>query len=162
MSNDLPDFHIPHAEKIEWMIETAGWALEPVAPRTDVDPPVPGYAYTIGFPAAFGFPEVLIFGLTPVAARGLFDLVAGMLRDGTEIPIGVELVGLFDNDLRCVFAPVDLDLWGGLTEVAAAWYRGAPYQVVQLLWPDRNGFLPTEAGFDQRVRTAQPVIGSTG
>ena len=37
---ELPDFHIPHAEKIEWMIETNGWALEPVAPRADTDPPV--------------------------------------------------------------------------------------------------------------------------
>lgn len=157
---DLPDFHIPHAEKIEWMIETAGWAIEPVGPRTDVDPPAPGYSYTIGFPAAFGFPEVIVFGLTPVAARGLFDLVADMLRGGTEIPVGVELVGLFDNDLRCVFAPVDVDEWGVLTGTATAWYRGAPYDVVQLLWPDRNGFLPTEAGFDQRVRAAQPVIGT--
>ena len=28
---ELPDFHIPHAEKIEWMIETTGWgeASEP-------------------------------------------------------------------------------------------------------------------------------------
>jgi len=30
---------------------------------------------------------------------------------------------------------------------------------VQLLWPDRNGFLPGEAGFDQRLRFAQPVLG---
>ena len=80
MSHELPDFHIPHAEKIEWMIETNGWALEPVLPRTDTDPPVPGYAYTIGFPAAFGFPEVLLFGLTPVASNGLIGLVADMLR----------------------------------------------------------------------------------
>ncbi len=159
MAYDLPDFHIPHAEKIEWMIETNGWALEPVLARTDVDPPVPGYAYTIGFPAAFGFPEVLLFGLTPVASNGLIGLVADMLRGGAEIPLGVELVGLFDNDLRCIFAPIDLDDWGGLTQVATSWYRGAPYQVVQLLWPDRNGFLPTEAGFDQRVRPAQPVVG---
>jgi len=27
---DLPDFRIPHAEKIEWMIETKGYAIEPV------------------------------------------------------------------------------------------------------------------------------------
>lgn len=162
MSHELPDFHIPHAEKIEWMIETNGWALEPVPPRTDADPPVPGYAYTIGFPAAFGFPEVLLFGLTPVASNGLIGLVADMLRGGTEIPVGVELVGLFDNDLRCLFAPVDLEEWGAFAATATAWYRGADYQVVQLLWPDRNGFLPTEAGFDQRVRAAQPVIGATG
>jgi len=159
MSQELPDFHIPHAEKIEWMIETAGWAIEPVPARTDVDPPVPGYAYTIGFPEAFGFPEVLIFGLTPVAARGLFGLVADLLRGGTEVPIGVELVGLFDNDLRCMFAPIDLAQWSDLVEVAVAWHRGPTFGVVQLLWPDRNGFLPTEAGFDRRVSTAQLVVG---
>lgn len=159
MSGELPDFHIPHAEKIEWMIETTGWALEPVAARTDVEPPVPGYAYTIGFPEAFGFPEVVLFGLTPVAASGLAGLVADLLRGGTEIPLGVELTGLFDNDLRCVFAPVDVGEWAALFGVAVAWRRGAPFDVVQLLWPDRNGFLPTEPGFDRRIASAQPVIG---
>jgi hypothetical protein len=162
MSDELPDFHIPHAEKIEWMIETAGWALEPVAARLDVDPPIPPYAYTIGFPAAFGFPDIIVFGLTPVAIRGLIDMVADLLRNGTEIPLGVELVGLFDNDLRCIFAPVDLDDWGWMVEVATAWYRGARPGMVQLLWPDRNGFLPTEPGFDRRVVAAQPVVGSVG
>lgn len=162
MTSDLPDFRIPHAEKIEWMIETSGWALEPVPAQLDTDPPMPGYAYTIGFPASFGFPEVLVFGLTPVAVRGLIDLVADLLRGGTEIPVGVELVGLFDNDLRCVFAPVDCETWGGLVTTAISWYRGGLFDMVQLLWPDRNGFLPTEAGFDQRVRGAQPVIGSLG
>ena len=31
--------------------------------------------------------------------------------------------------------------------------------MVQLLWPDRNGFLPTETGFDRSRALAQPVIG---
>lgn len=157
---ELPDFHIPHAEKIEWMIETNGWAIEPVPARTDCDPPMPGYAYTIGFPAAFRFPEIVLFGLTPVASRGMFDLVAGLLRSGVEIPVGVPVVGVLDNELRCVFAPVELDEWAGLFDTATAWYRGAAFDVVQLLWPDRQGWLPTEAGFEARLRYAQPVIGS--
>ena len=100
-----------------------------------------------------------MFGLKPVAARGLIGLVADLLPGGTEIPLGVELVGLLDNELRCRFAPVDLDEWGALFTTAAAWYRGEPFEVVQLVYPDRNGFLPYEAGFDQRMRFAQPVIG---
>ena len=159
---DLPDFSIPHQEKIDWMIETAGWAIEPVPPRTDTTPPVPGYAYTIGFPEAFGFPEVMVFGLTPVAARGLLGLVADALRGGTEIPIGDELVGLLDNGLRCVFAPVDTTEWGGLFGTAAAWRKGGEFAIVQLIWPDRRGFLPYESGFDVKVSTAQPVIGRPG
>ena len=147
-------------EKIEWMIEEHGWAIEPVAAQPDLDPPIAGYIYTIGFPEAFDFPEVVLFGLQPAAARGLFDLVADLLRGGTEIPRGVELTGLFDNDLRCVFAPVDLDQFGALFTTGVAWHRGATFEVVQLLWPDRNGFLPTEPGFDRRVVMAQPVIGT--
>ena len=159
---ELPDFHIPHAEKIEWMIETHGWAMEPVAPRTDTDPPLAGYVYTIGFPEALGFPELVVFGLTPATARGLFDMVAGLLRDGTEIPVGVDLTGLFDNDLRCRFAPIAPDEVPPLLGTAVAWRKGRPFDAVHLLWPDRNGFLPHEAGFDRRMVLAQPVVADVG
>lgn len=156
----LPDFHIPHADKIEWMIETSGWALEPVAARTDVDPPRPGHAYTIGFPERFSFPEIVIFGLTPVAARGLIDLVAQQLDGGVEIPRDVPLQGLLDNDLRCVFATVDVEQHVDSFVTGRAWHRGS-FEAVQLLWPDRQGWLPYENGFDPRVASAQPVIGRT-
>ena len=159
---DLPDFHIPHAEKIEWMIDTNGWALEPVAARPDDDPPTPPYAYSIGMSDAVGFPDVAVFGLTPVAANGLITLVADACRGGTDIPVGVEVVGLLDNELRCIFAPVDLDVYGPLFGTATAWYSGAPYSMVQLMYPDRNGFMPYETGYDQRMRFAQPVVGSVG
>lgn len=156
---ELPDFHIPHADKIEWMIETNGWALEAVPPRSDTDPPVPAYAYTVGLPALTGFPEVCLFGLTPSASSGLLGLVVDALGGGTEIPVGDELVGLLDNDLRCRLVDVDLDAAAGFFATAVAWYRGEPFRMVQLLYPDRNGFMPYEAGFEERLRFAQPVIG---
>ena len=156
---DLPDFHIAHADKIEWMIENAGWAVESVAAVPDTDPPSPALTYTIGVPAAVGWAEVAVFGLTPVASKGLLELVVETCRAGTQIPIGEELVGLLDNDLRCLFSPIDLEVWGSWFATAFAWYRGDLPTMVQLLYPDRNGFLPYESGFDQRLRFAQPVIG---
>ncbi len=159
---ELPDFHIPHAEKIEWMIETNGWALEPVVAQPDADPPTPSYAYSIGMPDAVLFPDVAVFGLTPVAANGLVTLVADACRGGTEIPLGVELVGLLDNELRCYFAPIDINVHGAFFGTAAAWYKGEPFSMVQLLFPDRNGFMPYEAGYEQRMRLAQPVLGTVG
>jgi len=146
-------------EKIEWMIETNGWALEAVTPRSDTDPPVPAYAYTIGVPALVEFPELCVFGLTPAAGNGLLGLVVDALRGGTEIPLGVQLVGLLDNDLRCMFVDVDLDEAGAFFATAAAWYRGDQFRMVQLLYPDRNGFMPYEEGFERRLRFAQPVLG---
>jgi hypothetical protein len=150
------------AEKIEWMIESNGWALEPVGARHDTVPPTPAYAYSIGVPAAVDFPEIAVLGLTPVASKGLVSLVVDARRDGTEIPIGVELVGLLDNELRCLFAPIDLGEFGPMFETAEAWYGGSGFAIVQMMYPDRNGFMPYEAGYEQRMRRAQPVIGVPG
>lgn len=147
-------------DKIRWMIETEGWAIEAVAARPETDPPSPPYAYSLGVPAAVSFPEVAVFGLTPAASKGLLGLVVDARRGGTEIPVGVELVGLLDNELRCTFAPIDLGRWGGWFTTATRWYAGAGFEVVQLVYPDRNGFMPYEAGYEQRLRLAQPVIGS--
>lgn len=158
----LPDFHIPHLEKIEWMIETNGWALEVIPPQAEVQPPVPGAAHTLGFPAAFGFPEVIVVGLTPSTAHGIAELVADCLRGGTQIPIGVEVVGLLDGELRCSFVTSCPPDHGFGLDTADAWYRGDDFDVVQLLWPDRNGFLPYETGFDQRLRAVQPVLTPAG
>jgi hypothetical protein len=164
---DHPDDHLAAQfgdmdalDKIQWMIETTGWALEAVAADVDSEPPTPGYAYTIGLPAAVGFGEVVVFGLTPVASKGLLTLVADACRGGTEIPVGVEVVGLLDNELRCMFAPIDLHRWGPWFDTAARWYGGDPFEVVQLLYPDRNGFMPYEAGFERRLTFAQPVVGT--
>lgn len=147
-------------DKIEFMIETAGWALEAVPADLEAVPPTPGYAYTIGLTADVGFAEVAVFGLTPIAAKGLLGLVADACRGGTEIPLGVEVIGLFDNDLRCLFAPIDLARWGAYFVAADGWYRHEPFEMVQLLYPDRNGFMPYEAGYEQRMAFAQPVIGT--
>ncbi len=144
------------------MIETNGWALEPVPADPAAEPPRAAHAYTIGVPAAVGFSEIAIFGLTPVAANGLATLVVDACRGGTEIPVGVELVGLLDNELRCLFAPVDVERWAGLFTTAVSWYRGEVPPMVQLLYPDRNGFMPYEDGYEQRMRLAQPVIGELG
>ena len=165
MSADLPDFHLPHDDKIAWMIDTHGFALEAVPARGDLVPPLPAYTYTVGLAGALrsgsasGFPEVVVMGLTPAASRGLIDLVAGFMRDGVHLPQGVPLVGILDHDLRCVLAPVEVAEWAPLFATGCSWHRSDTYPMVQLLWPDRAGVLPYEDGFEERLRYAQPVIG---
>lgn len=161
MTAELPDFHIPHDEKIEWMVETNGWAIESVPAGTGelaAGVPMPTYSYTVNFPQACAMPEVVILGLTPVACRGLFDLIADVCGSGQAIEIGAEIVGLFDGEQRAKFAHVDVSAHRRLFASALSWHKGSAFDVVQLLWPDRNGFLPGEAGFDQRLRFAQPVL----
>jgi len=78
---------------------------------------------------------------------------------GVEIPRDVPVVGLLDNDLRCVFSTVDITAHANLFTTGVKWKRGQVGEMVQLVWPDRNGWLPYESGFDASVRMAQPTIG---
>jgi hypothetical protein len=156
---EQPDFHLPHDDKIAWMIETHGFALEAVPARADVVPPIPGYTYTVGLTAATGFPEVVVMGLTPAASRGLIDLVADLVRGGVHLPLGVALVGVLEHDLRCILAPVNVSEWSPLFSTGCVWHRSDQFAMVQLLWPDRSGALPHEEAFAEHLRYAQPVIG---
>ncbi|QXC62938.1 DUF4262 domain-containing protein [Aquihabitans sp. G128] len=155
----FPDRSMELRDKFAWMIETNGWLLEPVPARTDIDPPIPGYSYTIGFEQTFGFPEVLIVGLKPVHARGLAGLLADMLRGGTQIPVGELFRGLYDGEQRAALLPVEVEPMLDMFTSATAWYRDEPFRVVQLAWPDRVGWLPWESGFDPALAAVQLVLG---
>lgn len=159
MGDDVfPDRSMALRDKLAWMIETSGWLLEPVAADVTTDPPFPGYGYTIGFEQTFGFPEVVIVGLKPVAAKGLAGLVADLLRGGTQIPIGELFRGLYDGEQRAALLPVDVDAMGSMFASASAWYGDQPFRVVQLVWPDRIGWLPWEPGFDAATAAAQILL----
>lgn len=148
----FPDRDMSHRDKVVFMLEREGWALDAVPPRADLDPPFPRYAYTIGFEDRFGFPEVCVVGLSPVACRGLFDLVADALAGGTDLPIGAAFVGLLDGEQPCALLPLDpatsVDLFPSLAEHhELAGEAPDAFQMVQLTWPDGAGVLPWEPGF---------------
>ena len=94
-----------HDEKLQWMRETHGWGIEPVAP-SDREQLRAAYSYTFGLEALIGHPEIVIFGLAPVAARGLLDLIVNRLRLGGPLPTGELFDGLLDNNLISVLLDV--------------------------------------------------------
>jgi hypothetical protein len=160
----FPDRDMSHRDKIEFMLEREGWALDAVPSRTDIDPPLPRYAYTIGFEDRFDFPEVCVFGLSPVACRGLFDLVADALAGGTELPIGPAFIGLLDGGQPCALLPVDAASSVGLFPALAEHHElaGHPpdaFRMVQLAWPDGDGALPWEPGFTANLAPHQLLLG---
>ena len=58
----FPDRDMSPRDKIEFMLEQEGWAMEAVRARADLDPPMPTYSYTVGFEDRYDFPEVCVFG----------------------------------------------------------------------------------------------------
>ena len=162
MADDLfPDRDMDHRDKIAWIVEENGWAAEPVAPVEEPEPR-PGYTYTIGFESHFGRPEVVIFGLQGVAARGLLGMIADQHGGGVELPVGAVFVGLLEGDLPCALLDVDVAGHAALFPDAAAFHADVGFRMQQFVWPDRAGRLPWDDGYDERLRLAQPVIGTWG
>jgi len=160
----FPDRDMSHREKIEFMLEREGWALDAVPASGDAEAPIPRYAYTVGFEDRFRFPEVCIFGLSPVACRGLFDLVADALAGGTQLPVGAPFVGLLDGGQPCALLPVDAEaavaMFPALAEHhALAGEDPAAFTMVQLAWPDDHGSLPWEPDFAPELAPAQLLLG---
>lgn len=164
MGDDVfPDRNMDHLDKLAWVIEDQGWVAVPVEAQ-EGPPPRAGYTYTVGFTTTFGRPEVAIFGLRAVAARGLLGLIADQYEGGVDLPVDAVFLGLLENDLPCALLPIDVDEHGDLFPDAAALLGGAAagWQVLQFVWPDRNGRFPWDQDYDQRLRVAQPVVGRTG
>jgi hypothetical protein len=126
----------------------------------------PTWAYTIGFHASLGAPEVIVFDIPMASASGLLheihnDLKAGKLvmRDGEawrpgefEHPLiwrEVHPSRLYDNDPE--------NPWLGLAEDFAtilAPERG-PIAAFQLVISDHDGHFPWEPQYNERLRPLQ-------
>ena len=165
MSDDVfPDRNMSHRDKVEFMLEREGWAMDSIPADLSMDPPLPKYAYTVGFEDRFGFPELCIFGLAPVACRGLFGLIADALAGGTELPVGAAFIGLLDGGQPCAFLPVDAPSSVGMFPALAEHHvvaKQAPdeFEMVQFAWPDPAGVLPWEPGFQDDLAPVQLLLG---
>ena len=149
-----------HFEKIDWMVENNGYAVELVAPRDDPVEPRAGYSYTIGLEKTFGMPDLVLFGLAPAAARGLLELVVNRLNEGWQFPVAEPFQGLLDSNLRAVFLDVDVAAHASDFAGAVEYYSGSPFRMLQLVWPDKDDHLPWDDGWPHELRFTQPVIGS--
>lgn len=165
MGDDVfPDRNMTDRDKFEFMLEREGWAMDAVPAFTAVDPPIPRYAYTMGLEQRFDFPEVCIFGLAPVACRGLFGLIVDALAGGTDLPIGAPFIGLLDGGQACAFLPVDVssaaEMFPALQEHHRALGNDADrFAMVQFAWPDPAGNLPWEPGFADHLAPVQLLLG---
>jgi len=147
-----------HREKIDWMLDTHGWGVEPVPPVQQPEPRA-AYSYTFGLEALCGQPDMVIFGLAPSAARGLLDLIVNHLTGGVDIPVGQPFAGLLDNGLVSALLDVDLEIHAALFPTLSEIYGNQAWRVRQFVWPDRSGALPWEDNWPDALRLAQPLIG---
>jgi hypothetical protein len=154
-------------------IQAKGWAWVAIGPDDGAmsNEPFPPYCYTVGL-VHKGLPDLIIIGLDPRTAFAVGDqLILKALAEIDAEKAGPPTPGSapfkLDTDLFEVFRGTRAMLVDVPTEQAAkrslfaldyADVAGKPLQVIQLLWPDRQGRLPFEPGVSPSFAEAQPVL----
>ena len=118
---------------------------------TETEKRVP-MAYTVGLAEA-GLPELVCFGLQPKDAYVL-NPAADLLRKG-ELPLDTPFKGFTKQAL--VFKAVPPERGVGYVNWANA-RAGLPVNLIQMVWPDKEGQYPWSAKFDNCFRAQQPCL----
>ena len=95
-----------------------------------------------------------------LSVRGLAKTFVLHPRGGVSLPVGGMFTGLLENDLRCCLLEVPADHIADRFPTADGILGAGGYRVLQFVWPDRTGRLPWDDDYDERLRLAQPVIGT--
>lgn len=154
-------------------IDRQGWGWQIVEPDRgdDEHEPFPHYCYTVGL-VGKGLPDMIVVGLdvrTAMAAgneiitRAMANAIVGQavptVGGFKPFDLNQELLDVFKGTRAMLVdvSPAQAAKRSLFAHDYAAAMDTAP-DLIQLVWPDRNGRLPFEDGADPRIIEVQPVL----
>ncbi len=122
---------------------------------------LPGFSFTIGLWYSVAFPEVLAFSLPSKTIHDALWEIYRAAQRGSPLPRDVISDGFFGN-APGVLLPVAKRYYREHLGYANWFYGNEAFPCYQLVWPDRQGLFPWQAGFDERFRESQPDLSKDG
>lgn len=121
----------------------------------------PGFSYTTGFHVNAGHPELILFSLKDAIAHDIFWELFRDAKRGQALPVGRRTDAVFGN-LPAYAFPVARKHYADLLGWSRWFYGNDDFPCLQVVWPDRAGVFPWEAGFDAAFEASQPDLSERG
>ena len=137
-------------------VERHGWHAVHVRPWPGRDP---AWTFTVGLPASFGHPELVVFGLDAGVAGEIVATAVEAVRDGRRYRPGEVDDDLLEGyGMRVLAARPH---WYAAFLGYAQWFHESAggFEVLQLVWPDRDGRWPWDPACALSAGT-QPLLGA--
>lgn len=151
---DWPTATDPYEETVLRNVREGGWHVV-LVPDDDEGP---GFAFTVGLQRNYNHPELIMAGLSLASSHLILNEAGAQVRAGQRFFSGQRLSGLLENG-DCLISAVHP---GHHREYlgTACWFSGgcANVQALQILWPDRTGLFPGDAGFAAALADRQPRL----
>ena len=157
----VPGFRAPKADseydqKLLDDVSRVGWHHVHI----QADKSGPPFAFSLGFYANYGLPEVVVFGL-PAKAAHQFLNIAAIRVAGEKKPY--EMYKAYDDiaeGMKIAFIPVSRRHYPTYLSYAGWFYQSVKtdFPTIQMVWPDKRGRLPWEDGYDKSFSKFQPLL----
>jgi hypothetical protein len=121
----------------------------------------PDFSYTTGFTVSTGQPELMIFSTADAVAQEMFWVLFRRAKAGLALPIGRRTNDFFSNLPAYAFRIAERH-YAEYLGWSRWFYRGDAFGCLQIVWPDRAGIFPWEAGFDQEFESDQVDLTERG
>ncbi|NUP07842.1 MAG: DUF4262 domain-containing protein [Polyangiaceae bacterium] len=120
-------------------------------------PQRPLWGMAVGLQKRFDHPEVVVFGLPPQVMQQMVWNLASAIRDGERFEHGTRTDIVIER-LICELRTIDPKWHDLLLGPLKALYEDAPPKMLQCTWPDKQGRLPHEDGYDAQYRARQAQL----
>ncbi len=150
----LPEPEDDRDRKLLADIARVGWAVLGI-PEDDEGP---GFAFSIGLYRTFAHPEVILIGLPWEVSSALINDLGAAVKGGKRYEAGRAYDDLSEGGAD-FFVAVDRGNYREYLGTAGWFYRGWDFPVVQMVWPDRRGAYPWDAGSPPGYWRRQPLLG---
>lgn len=139
------------------MLREHGWY------RTEVsaDDDNVGFSYTTGLWVSAQRPELIIFSMKGDIVHDVFWDLYRDAKAGIGLPLGRRTDKVFGNSPAYIF-PVAKRHYRDHLGWSRWFYRGDEFPCLQIVWPDRGGIFPWEAGFEPGFLNSQPDLTEQG
>jgi Domain of unknown function (DUF4262) len=121
----------------------------------------PPFSYSIGLFLNFAHPEIVVFGLPAAEGAQMINNVRDLVAEGRIFREGSTSDDVLDG-YQVTFLAVPHEKYQDHLGFALWFYFSLQpelFPCLQLVWPDKKGLMPWQAGFDETLRPIQPLLG---
>lgn len=134
-------------------IQEHGWQVMMIPGDDDG----PGWAFTIGLWHTHGISELAMFGLDVSDMKACLNELGEQAAAGEPVKAGQERHDVI-KDHPVALRAVDLRWYKAFFGTAIRFYRRPPFPVLEVVWPDQEGFFPWQPESSEPYRGLQPHL----
>ena len=141
-------------------IKEQGWHMTVIKPEGDI----PAIVYTIGLYYSFQQPELIMVGLPFEMMLQVLGEMSSAIKRGVRFKDRDTSSDFLMNDIPVEFVEIESEEEKDkYMTIGQAFYTeflktATTIPVLQVLWPDENGFLPYERDCSYSVKYRQPIL----